>query len=255
MPDNDELLALFERHYGDPMQHGWRVRMHHRFGYFSPEARYEAIVDRLVTPGCHWVDVGGGKSIFPHNQKLSEELASRCGVLVGVDPSDNLDQNPLVHRREKAFIEDYTSREQFDLATLRMVAEHCEEPERVVASLARLVKPGGHVVVYTPNRWSCASIAASLIPDRLHHYITGILWGTQEEDVFPTRYRMNTRRQLRRLFERGGFVEDRFAYLDSCEIFQRFRATCYAELCLWSIMRRLPWPYPENNLLGVYRKA
>ena len=153
--------------------------MHHRFGYFPTDAWYQAVVERLAVPGCRWVDVGGGKSIFPYGSKLARKLVERCGIVVGVDPSDNLDENDLVHRRVKSTIEAFRSEERFDLATLRMVAEHITEPTLAVASLANLICPGGHVVVYTPNRWSPVSIAASVIPNPSHHLFTRWLWSVK----------------------------------------------------------------------------
>jgi SAM-dependent methyltransferase len=254
LPSEHDLDALFRRHYGDPMGHGWRVKMHHRFGYHHPEKWYEAVVDCLVTDGCKWIDVGGGKSIFPYNPKLSKELADRCSLLVGVDPSNNIHENTFVHQQVQSVIEDFESDDTFDLATLRMVAEHIRQPELVVRSLARLIRPGCHAVIFTPNRWSPVSIASSLIPNRWHSSITHLLWNTNKEDVFPTCYKMNSRRQLRSLFINGGFIEADFAYLANCSTLQRFRPTCFGELCLWRLLSAFGIPYPENDLLGIYRR-
>jgi 2-polyprenyl-3-methyl-5-hydroxy-6-metoxy-1,4-benzoquinol methylase len=254
LPSATDLDNLFRKHHGDPRNHGWRVRMRYWFGYFPSEQWYEGVVERLVIAGCRWIDVGGGKCVFPHNAKLARELADRCGALVGVDPSDNLDQNELVHERVKSTIEDFRSGQTYDLATLRMVAEHVQNPQRTVLSLARLLRPGGRVVIYTPNRWSPGSIVAAVIPNKLHHYFTRLMWNTHEDDVFPTFYRMNTRRTLRTLFEAGGFVEVDFMYLAACAVLARFRATCFLELCLWRFLHMLGIKYPENNLLGVYEK-
>ena len=187
--------------------------MTHRFGYYSCEAWYEATVDRLVSEGCSWLDVGGGKAIFPHNKRLSTALSQRCAFLIGVDPSENIEDNPYVHERAKCTIEEYKRERKFDLATLRMVAEHIQEPKSAIESLARLIKPGGKVVIFTPNRWSPVSVAASIIPFRLHQPITHLMWGTKEEDVFPTAYKMNTRNRLRTLFRRGWFPRDCFRVL------------------------------------------
>jgi SAM-dependent methyltransferase len=254
LPSASDLDALFRRIRGDPLRLGWRVVMNHRFGYFPTEAWYQAVVERLVMPGCRWVDVGGGKSIFSHSGKLARELVGRCALVVGVDPNDNLDENDLVHRRVKSMIEEFRSDERFDLATLRMVAEHITKPKLEVTSFADLIRPGGHVVVYTPNRWSPASIAASVIPDPWHRFFTRWLWNSNAEDVFPTYYRMNTRKRLRELFEEAGFHEVAFARLDNCSLFARFRATCFAELCFWKVLRTVGVRYPESDLLGVYQR-
>jgi len=252
LPTEKDLRNYFLARYGDVRNHGWRVRLRHWFGYLDSDDRYEATLDHLVARGCSWIDVGGGKSILPRNKTLSEALCQRCAFVVGVDPSDNIHENMLVHERAQCRLEDYRSDRPFDLATFRMVAEHIEQPESVVASLARLVKPGGRVVIYTPNRRSPVPLAAAVIPFWLHHPIASVLWESSAEDVFPTLYRMNTRRRLRSLFEQGGFHEVAFAYLDNVTTFQRFRLTCFLELCFWRIFRSLGLGYPENNLLGVY---
>ena len=251
----DALEALFRRHSGDPLQHGWRVRMRHQFRYFDPDSWYQAAVEQLVTEECRWIDVGGGKSIFPHEPRLSNELAQRCKYLVGVDPSDNIHQNELVDERHQCTIEQFHCEEPFDLATLRMVAEHIEQPETVVTTLAEQIRPGGHVVIYTPHKWSVLSILAHLIPDSLHATLARLAApDRQDEDVFPTCFRMNTRKQLNSLFERGGFREVAFSYLDDCSVLQRFPVTCFLELTIWKMFRTLGLRYPENNLLGVYQR-
>ncbi|MBI2827563.1 MAG: class I SAM-dependent methyltransferase [Planctomycetia bacterium] len=255
LPTRQDMEKHSDDLYGDVRKHGWRVRMMHRFGYFGSEAWYEATVDKLVTEGCSWLDVGGGKAIFPDNKRLSEALSRRCGLLVGVDPSDNIASNPYVYEAVKCRIDEYESDRKFDVVTLRMVAEHIENPKPAVESLSRLMTTGGTVVIFTPNRWSPVSVAASIIPFSLHQPITHFLWGTKQEDVFPTVYKMNTRRQLRTLFEDAGFAEIAFSYLDNCSTFQRFRASCFLELSLWWVLRKVRLRYPENNLLGVYEKA
>ena len=126
--------------------------------------------------------------------------------------------------------------------------------ERVAESLSQLTKPGGRVVVYTINRWSAVSVITWLTPFKLHHPIKSLLWGSEEKDTFPVTYRMNTRGALVRLFQRSGFREQYFTYLDDCRSLSRFRATQVCELYSWRVMRALGWRYPENCILGIYER-
>jgi SAM-dependent methyltransferase len=208
---------------------GPRTRL--AFDYFTPDDFYEATVAGLVEPGCRWLDVGGGRSPFPNTRALAELLAGRCDTLVSLDPDDTLQENSSAHQRAQTTLEDYESSESFDLATLRMVAEHIPDPDRAVAALARLVRPGGRVVVFTVNRWSPVALASWVVPFGLHHPIKRLAWGTEERDTFPVVYRMNTRRRLAGLFGGHGFVEDRFSYLDDCRTFHRFRWLHSLEPC------------------------
>lgn len=253
-PSRDELERIFRQKHGDPAKTGRAPKTRFSFGYFTPDEYYEAVVSKLVETGCSWLDVGGGRDVFPNNQALANELAARCCRLVAVDPSDTVEENQFAHRRVRAKIEDFASSEPFDLATFRMVAEHIETPEPAVAALARLVKPKGMVVIYTINKWSPVSLASWLTPFWLHHPIKQLLWKTAEKDTFPVAYKMNTRRRLRDLFQHGGFHEQHFAYLDDCRTCHRFRVLHYLELGLWRLLRMAAVPYPENCLLGVYQR-
>src|SRR5262245_57013677 len=140
------------------MKEGRWARRREHCGYFSPDDWYEALVCRLVALETRWLDVGGGSSPFPHNVALAAELSKRCRLLVGVDPSPNVQTNPFVHEQAQRPIEEFESPHRFDLATLRMVAEHIADPPRVVGKLRDLLVPGGLVVVYTVSRWSPVSM-------------------------------------------------------------------------------------------------
>jgi SAM-dependent methyltransferase len=187
-----------------------------RFNYFNPDDYYEATVAKLVKGGCNWLDVGCGRHVFPSNARLARILADRCALLVGVDPDETVNENPFVHQRVNGFIEDYQSTQQFDVITLRMCAEHVAEPDRAVVALSRLTKPCGKVVIYTINRWSPVPIVTWLVPFGLHHPVKRLLWKTEQKDTFPVSYLMNTKKDLHRLFQRHGFREFYFTYLDDC---------------------------------------
>ncbi|MFL5342035.1 MAG: class I SAM-dependent methyltransferase [Gemmataceae bacterium] len=251
-PTRAELEDLVRLKHGDLAAAGWGVRRRWRAGYFTPDDHYEALVRRLVVPGSYWLDVGGGASVFPHNIPLARELASRCGLLVGVDPSDNIHTNPFVHERAQCRIEEYQTDHRFDLATLRMVAEHVFDPPRVVAALAGLLRPRGVAVVYTINRRAPVALATRLTPFSLHHPVKRLLWGGAEKDTFPIAYKMNSHRELKRLFQQAGFAEQLFLHLDDLATFSQIKPLNWLELQAWRALHALRLRYPENCLLAVY---
>jgi SAM-dependent methyltransferase len=253
--DEQALQSLFLVKYGSPLAVGWGPRQRLRFDYYTPDDMYEATVASYVEPGCFWLDVGCGRDIFPNNKVLARDLAARCGWLVGVDPSDNIDDNKLLHERAKTTIDQYETIRQFDLITLRMVAEHVTNPKMTVQSLARLLKPGGHLIIYTVNKWSPVSILSAVIPFRLHHRVKATVWQTEEQDTFPVAYLMNTRTQLRKLFSGSGFREASFQYLDDCRASCRFRTLNMVELSVRWLCRKVNIPYPENCLLCIHERV
>ena len=253
-PTQADLIANFRIKHGDPEKTGWSPRRRFRFGYHRPEDVYESLVSRLVRENIAWIDVGGGGSLFPHNPSLARDLADRCRLLVGVDPSDNVRDNPFLHERAQCFIEDYETEHRFDLATLRMVAEHVTEPDRVVGKLAELLAPGGRALIFTVNLWAPLTVMSRVTPFWLHYPLKKIFWGGEEKDTFPTVYRMNTRRRLREQFEAGGFREVLFGHADDCSTFGSINALNLLELSVWRCFRALGLRYPENCLIGVYER-
>lgn len=249
-----QLKRLFVQKHGQPETTGWAPRRRYRFEYYLPADIYEWVVDSQVTKGCVWLDVGGGRSIFPENPELAKTLVSRASRVVAVDPSENVHDNPFVHERVASTLEEYQPSDRFDLATMRMVVEHVSDPPAFAGALSRLVRPDGRVVVFTVNRWSPISLMSRALSFKLHHPIKRFFWGGEEEDTFPVHYRMNTRGTLRSLFEDAGFVEEQFLVADDLSLFGQFRWLNYMELLTWRALKGVGLHYPENCLLGVYRK-
>lgn len=253
-PTKDELAKIFAAKY-DKHQVGWGPKMRLAFEYFTPDDYYECLVNKLVRPGVAWADVGCGRDIFPSNSALAETLAKRCGYLFGIDPDPNIRENTLLHEHFEGPLEGHQVSNQFDLVTLRMVAEHIAYPEPSVRKIAELLKPSGVAVVYTPNRWSPVPVVTALVPNRFHYRLRRLVTNVQERDVFPTRFLLNTRADLHRYFAKYGLSEMFFAYVDDCQTFSGFRVLNYMELGLQRILRGLSIRYPENCLIGVYQKA
>lgn len=249
------LSEVLNLKYGPPEVRGWGPRLRSRFSYQTPDDWYETTLFECVTKETVWLDVGCGRDLFPSNHALSKVLAARCQHLVGLDPSNNIDDNPYIHERAKCIIQDYATDRKFDLISLRMVAEHITDPSSMIATLARLTKPGGQVVIYTVSKWAPASLAAAATPMWVHHAAKTLLWGTEERDTFPTAYKMNTRRTLRGLFAGGGFRETSFRYLDDCRSFQRWKTLNIVELSIWKLLRTIGIGYPEACILALYKKT
>jgi len=128
--------------------------------------------------------------------------------VVGVDIVEDVLVNPLVDR---ALV--YNGRRlpfpdvSFDLCCMHSVIEHLFEPAGTFAELARVLRPGGHLLFKTPNKWFYAMVISRLVPNWLHANILRFATGREKRDVFPTLYRANTCRRLRRLLLAAGFVE------------------------------------------------
>jgi len=233
---------------------GWSPRLRSQFGYYTPDEWYEAALFCLIDEKTDWLDVGCGWQLFPSNRRLADVLSSRCRSLTGVDPDESIRRNKWVHEFIQRRLEEVDTDRRFDLISLRMVAEHIEDPEASVAKLSELTRDGVRVVIYTPSKWAPVSLIAAATPMWFHHAAKRALQGIAPEDVFPTVYKMNTRKALNRIFGSHGFVEESFLYLNDCRALAAWRVTSLLELSCERVLRSIGLPYPENCLLGVYRK-
>ena len=252
-PSDDELRGLFLDKYGASELVGWAPGRRLKAGYFLPVDIYEAVVTKHVFQGCAWLDVGGGRHIFPEHPKLARRLVSRCSRVAAVDPAPTVYDNAFVTERHQCPIESFVDERRFHLATFRMVVEHIENPARVLRRLRGLLVPGATVIVLTVNRWSPCSLVSRVVPFRLHHPLKHVFWGGDARDTFPTKYRLNTHAALHRAFDGEGFVESGFAYLDDLSLFGGFKSLNAVEIAAWRIFHRAGLTYPEHCLLAIYR--
>lgn len=114
-----------------------------------------------------------------------------------------------------------------DLVMSRSVFEHLDDPQAVYRELARIVKPGGAVIFLTANMWDYATLVARLVPNRYHPGIVRRVEGREEEDVFPVRYRTNTRRAVSRLAANAGLEVEAFRYLGQYPNYFMFNAALF----------------------------
>lgn len=183
--------ALRERFRG--MRPGWRPATELFADLVRRELRQES---RVLDLGC-----GRGG--------LVEQLDHPLAQLVGLDP----DPRSLVeHRlpglpRGAGFSHALPFRcGAFDLVYASWLLEHLERPERDLAEIGRVLAPGGAFVFITPNGRHPLSLLNRTLGGlaAVQGKLVSRLYGRQEGDTFPTRYRANTLAQLRRLTPPAG---------------------------------------------------
>lgn len=176
-------------------------------------------VNALLEPSSRVLDFGAGRGInseacTPFLLDLFD-LRNRCARVVGVDVDKAVRGNPMLDEAHVIGIGDRLpfADGSFDLITAHAVLEHIADPAACAAELHRVLKPGGWFCAWTPNRWGYFALAARALPERLHgSVLRRVSPGRQTEDIFPTRYRMNTRRALRRAFPAGQWDDFTYGY-------------------------------------------
>ena len=173
-----------------------------------PYRIFERSVDRMLRPEHTLLDAGCGRTA-----PVLVKYLGRARRLVGVDLVDFPAVIPGIDLLHGDLNRIDLPDASVDLVISRSVMEHVEDPVAVYAETNRVLRPGGHFIFLTANRWDYASLIATAIPNRFHPWIVSRVEGREDHDVFPTQYRTNTQAAVRRYAAGAGFDIVSFDYL------------------------------------------
>jgi SAM-dependent methyltransferase len=180
-----------------------------RFGGFTNvdgTVAFYTRVNSVLDPSFVVLDLGCGRGAAAFDpvpwRRALRQLKRRCDRVIGADVDPTAATNP--------FIDDFHLIEEgrialpdgcVDVCVSDSVVEHVENVDSFFSECARVLRSGGYLFIRTPNVWGYPAIASRVVPHRFH----AALVRRPQEDVFPTVYRCNSRRKLRRTLERHGF--------------------------------------------------
>jgi len=212
-------------------------------GWTHPYRTYEQAILDYIGPGSVVLDVGCGRTA-----PVLQKLVGYGKYLIGIDvcelhKAEENDSLSLI----KSDLQTISLRDNsVDVVISRSVIEHVENPEKAYREIHRILKPGGHLICLTPNDYDYASLIAKLIPNRFHSRIVRLTEGRNEDDTFPTYYRSNTGRDIKKLAKITGFQVTRIDYLGQYPSYFMFNpilfvlGTVYDKiLCKFDILKYL----------------
>ncbi|MDP6543303.1 MAG: class I SAM-dependent methyltransferase [Phycisphaerae bacterium] len=164
------------------------------------------------------LDVGCGRGEYADDPvSVRRELRifrGRCAKVIGIDVDPGAEANPFIDEfrpieSQRWCIDDQS----VDTCICDTVLEHVEDPDRFFSEAARVIRPGGHLCLRTPNVLSYFGLLSKLIPNKRHAAVLAkVQTHRAEEDVFPTLYRCNTRARLRAMFRKHRFDAAVYGY-------------------------------------------
>lgn len=162
--------------YYDEFAAGYEKRRHH--GYHALIDRLEIAATLPYASGARVLEAGCGTGL------ILKEIAPLARRAVGLDLSTGMLQRARARglRVVHGSVTDLPFADgEFDLAYSFKVLAHVERIERALIELARVVRPGGHVIAEFYNPWSLRGLIKRLKPP------TRISTATTDDAVY-TRY-------------------------------------------------------------------
>ena len=190
---------------------------------FYPEAKFGGFTDidgtvvffnrvnALLESSFTILDIGCGRGAYSEDsvplRKNLRVMKGKVSKVIGIDVDQGAQNNPFLD--EFHLIREDTwpiNNDSIDLIVCDNVLEHVDNPDKFFAEIVRVLKHDGLLCIRTPNRWSYIALATTLIPNKYHSKVTSIVQDRRnEEDVFPTVYKCNSVRKLKRIMNKNGF--------------------------------------------------
>jgi SAM-dependent methyltransferase len=159
----------------------------------------------LLQPGFTVVDLGAGRGAWFLDDGLNyrrtlRDMRGHVARLIGCDVDPAVLSNPACD--ENVLLDNGRiplADGSVDLVFADCVLEHIEDPNAFYAEVTRVLRPGGFFCARTPHRLNYVTLIGGIIKNSLHGPLLRRIQPERKSmDVFPTSYKLNTIRAIRR---------------------------------------------------------
>ena len=149
---------------------------------------YQRRLEDALASDVDWLDLGCGHRVLPEWRPDAERaLVAKCRSVTGIDYDlPSLQQHRSFNRLVRGDIGALPFRdESFDLVTANMVVEHLANPAGQFAEIGRVLRPGGTLLLHTPNARGYRTILGRLVPEVLKRPLIWVLDTRPGARCFP----------------------------------------------------------------------
>ena len=176
---------------------------------------YGTVLQKYINRETRWLDLGCGWRLLGKDlEPIEDGLVKTANSVVGCDMDFN---SVSKHRNIRKLVlgsgDDLPFQNgSFDLVTCNMVVEHFRDPKKAFSEMARVLSPGGYLIVHTPNLLNYAVLLNHTVmrwlPRKSVLALIQFADTRKEDDIFITFYRANTARKLARVCGEFGLKEE-----------------------------------------------
>jgi SAM-dependent methyltransferase len=232
----------------------WKLRPRLTPGLENSQVHYARMLHDAAEAASSWLDLGCGYD-FVRNGATFSMPAGTCRV-VGLDmDATALRKHTRLWQRVVGNGETLPfGRGTFDLVTMNMVMEHVKTPRLLFAEVSRVLRPGGVLLLHTPNAVGYTTLATRMVPAALRAPLAARIQGRTEDDLYPTYYRANSVNDLRRLGENTGLEMQQIEQIESSPMFASVPILLLPELMFIRLLRATRLRSLRPCLLARFRK-
>lgn len=209
-------------------------------------------IHSLLRPDMKVLDLGAGRGAFLDDPVLYRrqlrQLKDHVDEVIGFDVDTSVLENPCLTRAEVIVPGEPLplGNGSVDLVISDFVFEHVTDPSWAANEIERVLRPGGWLCARTPNRWGYIGVGARLVPNQLHAPLLRLFQpGKQERDTFPTAYRLNSPKDLKRHFSERTFEHIVYTMNNEPAYFANWNS-------LWALVRLAFRATPESFGATMY---
>lgn len=215
---------------------------------------YLELVSGLVPNGSTVADVGGGKRPF----FSPTEAATRSLTVTGID----IDRDELERAPEGSYarlvvcpLERLNVPPLHDIVIAQSVLEHVRDGRAAIRGCASLLKPGGRLYTFCPNRRAWFALLNRAIPESIKRQILfGIFPEKREKQGFPAFYDGCTPMEMKANMEAAGLTVVRVDYFFVSSYFMFFFPLyLFWRMFTFPLMQLWPSRYCETFIIQAVR--
>jgi SAM-dependent methyltransferase len=182
----------------------WTHELSRKYLQGEPDAysTFLHLAETSCPEGGRVVDLGCGE------EEYLTYLIDKAGEIIGID--SKVMEGPY-HRYIEADLNLELPLEQgsVDLAASKFLLEHLDRPAQFLKQAFRILRPGGSLVLMTPNilyyPYSINYLLSRCMLQERRMRLVEQVTGRPQEDVFPVHYRCNTPSKVKRWLMQAGF--------------------------------------------------